>query len=391
MFNYTSLFKDESKLDINYVPPRLPHRETQLNLLNQFFRFAVETPGKMTQRILIVGKVGSGKTVLTQLFGQNITREAQKRGINLHYAHVNCRECKGSLFMIIQRVVLKFHPTYPKRGYSAQELLQTLMQVLDEQKAHLILTLDELDALIQNEGSDSLYTLTRVQEDRQTPTQRLSIIGIVRDTNLLSTLDASTKSTLQRNLIKLEEYSQPQLRDILNDRVTNAFRDNTVPSQSIDLIAELAVLENGDARYAIELMWRAGKYADAQTAHELLPEHIRKAAGSVYPTIRKDTISMLNTHQKLLLLGIARQFKQSDSAYLSMGEAEDAYAVVCEEYSQEKRGHTQLWKYVHELSTLDIIKTESSGAGQRGKTTLISLPKISAAELETELRKTLGA
>ena len=100
---------------------------------------------------------------------------------------------------------------------------------------------------------------------------------------------------------------------------------------------------------------------------------------------------MLNLHQKLLLLGIARRFKQSDSAYLSMGEAEDAYAIVCEEYGQEKRGHTQLWKYVHELSTLGIIKTESSGAGQRGKTTLISLPKISAAELETELRKTLGA
>ncbi len=391
MFSYTSLFKDESKLDINYIPPRLPHRETQLNLLNQFFRFAVETPGKMTQRILVVGKVGSGKTALTQLFGQNINREAQKRGINLHYAHVNCRECKGSLFMIIQRIVLKFHPNYPKRGYSAQELLQTLMQILDDQKAYLILTLDELDALIQNEGSDSLYTLTRVQEDRQIPVQRLSVIGIVRDTALLNTLDASTKSTLQRNIIKLEEYSQPQLRDILNDRATNAFRDNTVPSQSLDLIAELAVLENGDARYAIELMWRAGKYADAQTARELQPEHIRKAAGAVYPTIRKDTISTLNYHQKLLLLGIARQFKHSDSAHLSMGEAEDAYAVVCEEYGQEKRGHTQLWKYMHELSTLDIIKTETSGTGQRGKTTLISLPKISAAELETELCKSLGA
>jgi len=327
--------------------------------------------------------------VLTQLFGQNITREAQKRGINLHYAHVNCRECKGSLFMVIQRIVLKFHPNYPKRGYSAQELLQTLMQVLDEQKAYLIVTLDELDALIQNEGSDALYTLTRVQEDRQITTQRFSLIGIVRDTALLNTLDPSSRSTLQRNLIQLEEYSQPQLRDILNDRIANAFRDNSIPLQSVDLIAELAVLEGGDARYSIELLWRAGKYADAQGARELLPEHVRKAAGTVYPTIRKDTLSLLNLHQKLLLLGIARSFKQSDSAYISMGDAEDAYAVACEEYSQEKRGHTQLWKYVHELSNLDIIRAESSGAGQRGKTTLISLPKISAAELETELAKTL--
>jgi len=389
MFTYPSVFKDESKLDINYVPSRLPHRETELKLLNQFFRFAAETSGKMTQRVLVVGKVGAGKTVVTQLFGQNIIREARKRGINLHYVHVNCRECKGSLFMVVQRVVLKFHPNYPRRGYSAQELLQALMQILDEQKAYLILTLDELDALIQNEGSDSLYSLTRVQEDRQIMAQRLSLIGIVRDITLLNTLDVSTRSTLQRNIIQLEDYSQPQLRDILNDRVTNAFHENTIPSQSVDLISELAASEGGDARYAIELLWRAGKYADTEGTRKVLPEHVRIAAASVYPTIRKDTISLLNLHQKLLLLGIARRFKQSDTAHLSMGEAENAYAVVCEEYGEEKRGHTQLWKYVHELSALDIIRADSSGAGQRGKTTLISLPKLPAAELEKELCKTL--
>jgi cell division control protein 6 len=389
MFTFTSVFKDESKLDINYVPTHLPHRESHLKMLNEFFRFAIETPGKMTQRVLVTGKVGTGKTVMTQLFGQNITKEAQKRGINLHYVHVNCRECKGSQFMVLQRIMLKFHPSYPRRGYSGQELLQALMQVLDDQKAYLILTLDELDALIQNEGSDSLYSLTRVQEERQAAVQRLSLIGIIKDVTLLSTLDASTRSTLQRSIITLEEYSQPQLRDILNDRVANVFRENTISSQSIDLIAELATLENGDARYAIELLWRAGKYADTEEAREVLPEHIRKAAGSVRPTIRKDTISALNLHQKLLLLGIARRFKQSGTAYLSMGEAENAYAIACEEYEQEKRGHTQLWKYVNELSVLEIIRTESSGTGQRGKTTLISLPKVTAAELEIEIVKTL--
>jgi cell division control protein 6 len=74
-----------------------------------------------------------------------------------------------------------------------------------------------------------------------------------------------------------------------------------------------------------------------------------------------------------------------------MGEAENAYAVVCEEYGEEKRGHTQLWKYVQELSALDVIKTEPSSVGLRGKTTLISLPHVSASELEHELSKTLGA
>ena len=390
MQSYSSVFKDESKLDINYVPSHLPHREKQLNLLNQFFRFTVENPGKMTQRVLVTGKIGTGKTVLTQHFGQNLMKEAQKRGINLYYVHVNCRECKG-LFMVLQYVMFKFSPNFPKRGYSAQELLQALMQVLDEKKAYVILTLDELDALIYAEGSDALYSLTRVQEDRAKTVQRISLIGILRETTLLNKLDSSTRSTLQNNIIHMDDYSKTQLLDILNDRVATAFYENAIYPETLDLVAESAALHGGDARYAIELLWRAGKYADTENSRLVQPEHVRKASESVYPIVRKDSISQLNLHQKLFLLGVARRFKQSDAAYLSMGEAENAYAIVCEEYGAEKRGHTQLWKYVQELSALDVIKTEHSSAGQRGKTTLISLPHVSATELEQELVKTLGA
>jgi len=390
MHQFSSVFKDESKLDINYVPPRLPHRESELNLLTHFFRFVIESPGKMTQRVLIFGNIGTGKTVLTQHFGQNITKEAQRRGVNLHYVHVNCRECKGSFFMILQRAILKFSPHFPRRGYSAQELLQAFMQVLDEQNAYLILVLDELDALVHSEGSDPLYSLTRVQEERSGHAQRLSLIGIFREKSFLDALDPSTRSTLQRNVIRLEEYTTPQLRDILNDRVALAFRENTVPAQTIDLTAELAVMEGGDARYAIELLWRAGKYADMSEVRDVLPEHVRKAAASVYPVVRKDAVSSLELHEKLFLLGVARRFRQTGAAYLSMGEAENAYAIVCEEYGEKQRGHTQLWKYARVLSASDIIKAEPSGAGHRGKTTMISLPRIPASDLEREISKLLG-
>jgi len=389
MHRYPSVFKDESKLDINYVPPRLLHREPQLNLLNEFFRYAIESPGKMAQRVLISGKIGTGKTVLSQHFGLNIAKEAQDRGINLHYVHVNCRECRGSLFMILQRIILRFYPRFPRRGYSAEELLQMLMQILDEQNAYLILAMDELEALIQSEGSDPLYNLSRIQEDRLKAPQRLSLLCVLRETAYLDMLDSSTRSTLQRNLINLGEYSKPQLHDILNDRVALAFSYGTVSPPIVDLIAELAASEGGDARYAIELLWRAGKYADASASSRVLPEYVRRAAVSVYPVVRKDMISSLGLHEKLFLLGVARHFKQTGAAYISMGEAEDAYAVVCEDYGEKRRGHTQLWKYVKELSALGIIKTEPSGLGKRGKTTLISLPRVSAADLEQELSRIL--
>jgi len=386
---YASVFRDETKLDINYTPSKLQHRNYQLQLLNQYFRHTVETPGKMTQRVIVTGKVGTGKTALTQHFGQSITREAQQRNINLHYVHVNCRQNKGSFFLVLQQVVTQFHPTFPKRGYSAEELLQTLMQILDDQNLYLVIALDELELLIQNEGSEPLYQLSRIEETREKTARRLSLICIFRDLNWLNKLDESTRSTLQSNIIKLDAYTKEQLQDILNDRVVLAFKQGTVPPETVVLAAELGEDEGGNARYSIELLWRAGKYADTEGAREVLPEHVRKAAGNVYASIRRDEIADLDLHKKLFLLSIARRFQQTGSVHLSMGEAEEAYAIVCEEFDEKPRGHTQLWKYAQELSSLGIIKAKPSASGQRGKTTLIGLPRIAAEDLEKELNKTL--
>ncbi|MFQ6065225.1 MAG: ORC1-type DNA replication protein [Candidatus Bathyarchaeia archaeon] len=386
---YRSVFKDETKLDINYIPSKLPHREEQLNLLSQYLQYTTTAPGKMTQRILVTGNIGTGKTALTQHFGKIITRKASERQINLEYIHVNCRQCKGSLFLILQQTIQRFMPNFPKRGYSAEELLQTLMQILDERGTHLILTLDELDTLIRREGSDPIYNLTRIQETHYKTPWRLTLICVLREPEHLEKLDPSTRSTLQQNIIHLEEYTKPQLTDILKDRVNLAFTADAVPPQSLDHIAQLAATE-GDARYAIELLWRAGKYADSTGLRQVTPECVRKAAVSVYPVIRKDIISSFSLHKKLFLLAVARHFQRTTSAYMSMGEAADAYAVVCEEYEKEGRGHTQLWKYVKDLSALGIIETSLSGAGRRGKTTLIGLPRVPASDLEEALEKTLS-
>jgi cell division control protein 6 len=387
---YATVFRDETKLDINYTPSTLRHRELQLRLLNGYFRHALETPGRMTQRVIIAGKVGTGKTVLTQHFGQHIAREAHKHNINLHYVHVNCRQNKGSFFLILQQIVTQFHPTFPKRGYSAEELLQTLMQILDDRNLYLIVALDELEPLIQNEGSEPLYKLSRIEETRPKAPGRFSLICIFRDLSWLTKLDASTRSTLQGNIIHLEAYTQSQLQDILTDRVGLAFKPGTVPDETVTLAAELGEDEGGNARYAIELLWRAGKYADTEEAKEVFPEHIRKAAGDVFPSIRRGEIAALDLHKKLFLVGVARRFQQTGKAHLSMGEAEEAYAVACEEFRETPRRHTQLWKYIQELANHGIIRAEPSASGQRGRTTLIGLPRIAARDLETELTKTLG-
>ena len=385
MTPYRSVFKDEAKLDINYVPRRLPHREKEHRLLIEFFNFLLRFPERMTQRVIITGEVGTGKTALAQRFGADITLEANKRGMNFHYVHVNCREYRGKLFLALQHALAVFRPSFPKRGYSAEEALETLMQSLDEDDAYMILALDEFDTLIEREGSDAVYKLTRLQEMRPGKPQRISLISILRDLKSIERLDASARSTLQRNIISLERYPKDQLVDILNDRVEMAFEPSTVSEDIVSLVAELSFSESGNARFAIELLWRAGKYADVEEVDRVEPECVRKAVSSIIPTFRRSELDSLSFHEKLFLLGAARVFKGSQRSYASLSEIEEGYAVVCEEFGEQPHSHTQLWKYVQLFSALGILKTEVAATGTRGRTTRVSLPSIPAYELEKEL------
>ena len=381
-----SVFRDETKLDINYVPRRLPHREHELGLLREFLGFALQSPGRMGQRVMITGDVGTGKTALSQRFGTDIGHEANTRGINLRYIHVNCREYSGSLFLILQHVVSVFHPNFPKRGYSAEELLRTLIQILDEENAYIILSLDEFESLIEREGSEAVYKLTRLQETRQNKPQRLSLVCILRNLHAVKQLDASTRSTLQSNIISLDRYAKQQLVDILNDRVSLAFEPSAVPEGTVALIAELAFCESGNARFGIELLWRAGKYADAEDFDTVTPECVREAVSSIFPAMRRDDLATLGVHEKLFLLAIARIFKENQAASVSLSEAEQTYTIVCEEFDASPISHTQLWKYLKDFSNLGIVETQVSGTSGRGRSTTISLPRIPAHELEKELR-----
>ena len=62
--------------------------------------------------------------------------------------------------------------------------------------------------------------------------------------------------------------------------------------------------------------------------------------------------------------------------------------MVCEEYGEKPRGHTQFWKYLNTLSSLDAVTTKLH-ASEKGRTQLVSLDKIPSEELEREVTRIL--
>ena len=386
------LFRDESVFDIEYVPERLPHRGEQLEELMRVFSSVLERPGKIARRILVIGDIGTGKTVTTKKFGQLIESEARKKGVKLFYAHVNCQRLRGSFFHVLLMAMRRIKPSFPERGYAPHELFMSLMSALDEEDAHMIITLDDAEALIRKNGSGPLYDLSRAHDDQLEGKRRLSLICVIRDRRKIEALDEATKSTLMEYVIEMPRYTGDQLYDILTDRVRLGFQEGAIRDDVVRFVAELSA-SRGDARFAIELLWRAGKLAESEGRREVMPEHVRKALARVWP-IPREVVMGLPTQAKLILLALAREFQMTDEPYLKMGELEDTYKAICEEFGVRPLRHTQTWKYVRELADIGVISAEPSGPGFKGRTTLIGL-RVPAEELrramEEELSKELGA
>ena len=196
------------------------------------------------------------------------------------------------------------------------------------------------------------YHFSRFNEEGIESKKLLSLI-LISQKNIFDMLDLPSISTFKRgNIVRLDRYSRDELLSILEQRVELAFHSDSVELGVSELISDIAS-EWGDARYSIELLWRAGKFADEEGMFKITPEYVRQAKSETHPVVRREVLRDLPKIQKVLLVALARLLKRTGQAYVTTGELEKAFSVSCEEYGFQPRKHTQLWDYIRQIERHD--------------------------------------
>ena len=380
----STIIKNPIALDFDYIPDELVHREEQLKFLSQMFKPLLSN---VSQNVVIKGPVGTGKTVIAKKFCNSIANVARKQGKIIEYVHINCRK-RSTDAMALLAILNHFDPRFPDRGFSVQEMLQVLSKQLIKRNAQLLVVLDEADALLKKSGSNLIYNLTRFSDESSMQKIPVSLL-LISQKDVLSMLDSASLSTFKRsNILSLDKYTRDELYDIVKQRINLAFHQGTVNDSSVDLIADIAS-DWGDARFAIEILWKAGIAADHQHMQIVTPEHVRAAKAETYSVVTETKLKNLDRHQLFTLYSIAKRLKKDQTAYVNTGDAEKTYAVTCEQYNEKPRTHTMFWNYIKEIESAGFINIKLSGKGHLGTTQLISLPDIPAEIVSNKVEELL--
>lgn len=380
----SSVIKNSNALDFDYVPDELIHRDEQLRFLAQMFKPLLSS---VPQNVVIKGLVGTGKTVIAKKFCNSLVTLARKQGRIIEYVHINCRK-RSTDAMVLLGILNHFDSRFPDRGFSIEEMLDVLKKQLIKRNAQLLVALDEVDALLKKKDSNLIYNLTRFSDESYKEKIPISLL-LISQKDVLTTLDPSALSTFKRsNVLSLDKYTRDELYDIVKQRVNLAFHSGTVDEGCVDLIADIAS-EWGDARFAIELLWKSGIAADHQHVDLVTPEHVRIAKAETYSVVTESKLKNLNRHQLITLYAVAKRLKKDGTAYVNTGDAEKTYAVTCEEYNEKPRTHTMFWNYLKDIENAGFITIKLSGKGHLGQTQLISLPDIPAGIVSDKVKELL--
>lgn len=356
------IFKDKKPLDHRFLPDKLVHREEQIKEIAKCWVDALNevTPSHVT----LYGKTGTGKTAASKFAREQLIDAANNKNVFVKVEYIRCTDYTTE-YQVIAQLCQKLGRDVPNRGWTKGEIINTFRDIFRTnafgKKLILIVILDEIDILLGKDGDGILYTLTR--------TDNVSVLSISNYLDFKKLIKSRVNSSLNDKEIVFPPYGADQLSDILSERAELAFYDGVLESDVIPLCSAMAAKEEGDARYALDLLKNAGELAFDDNSDKVTSEHVRMAKDRIEHNKVTEIIQTLPLQQQRLLEAILLLTKQDEE--ITSGKLYDEYESLSKKDAVTYR---RIFDFINELELLGIISTNTISRGRgKGRTNIIKL------------------
>ena len=381
-----SVFRNKAVLQSQFTPANIPHREAQIDALAKIL--APSLRNERPSNIFIYGKTGTGKTLVVQHTLDQLALVASGRNVPVVPVYLNCKLKKvaDTQYRLIAHITREhFNENLPITGLPTEEIYAAFLRAVDAKKQIIILILDEIDQLMDKEGDELLYNLTRLNTELKNA--QIALIGISNNANFINLLDPRVKSSLSQEELFFPPYNAIQIQEILKQRSKKAFAPDALSSGVLEKCAAYAARDHGDARRAIELLRVAAELAERSGTTKVTTQHLDHAEHKI-ETDRIFEIIKTQPQQYQATLYSVYSICSKKKDIVFTGEVYELYQQLCERIGLRPLTQRRISDIIGELDMLGIINAKVISKGRYGRTREITISTTD--ELTPQVLNTLS-